>query len=99
MVDENCELVWAQVQGPATSQLLIGSFYKPPDKNNPEYLSHLQSSLSRIPVGAHVWLGVDFNLGDIDWENECVKPYANKSGLCHQLLNISKDNYLDQLVL
>ena len=42
---------------------------------------------------------IDFNLGDIDWENDCVKPYASKSGLCHQLLNISKDNYLDQLVI
>ena len=57
--------------------------------------------MSRIPVGAHVWLGGDrdFNLGDIDWRNECLKTSASNAGLCHQLLNISKDNYLDQLVL
>ena len=95
----HCELVWAKIQVPGTSQLFSGSFYRPPHENDPEYLKQLQSSLSRIPIGAHIWLGGDFNLGDIDWENDCVKPYASKSGLCHQLLNISKDNYLDQLVI
>ena len=50
-----------------------------PFKVLPDYLSRLQSSLSRIPAGAHVWLGGDFNLGDIDWSNECVRPYANDS--------------------
>ena len=97
--DGICELVWANVQVPGTNQLFVGSFYRPPDEDKPDYLSRLQSSLSRIPAGAHGWLGGDFNLGDIDWSNECVRPYANDSGLCKQLLDISKDNFLDQLVL
>ena len=95
----HCELVWAQIQVSGTSQLFIGSFYRPPHENDPEYLKQLKSSLSRIPIGTHIWLGGDFNLGDIDWENDGVKPYASKSGLCHQLLYISNDNYLDQLVI
>ncbi|CAG2239304.1 unnamed protein product [Mytilus edulis] len=56
-------------------------------------------SLSRIPEGAHVWLGCDFNLGDINWEDESVKQYAAKSGPSHQLLNISKDHFLNQVVV
>ena len=98
-VEGSCELLWAHVQVPRSSQLFIGSFYRPPDENDPGYLDQLQSCLSKIPTGAHTWIGGDFNLGDIDWTTDSVKQYANKPGLCHQLLRISKDNFLDQLVL
>ena len=84
----SCELIWAQIQVPGSSHLFIGSFYRPPDENDPSYLDQLQSSLSKIPTGAHTWIGGDFNLGDIDWTTERVKQYANKPGLCHQLLRI-----------
>ena len=55
---------------------------------------------SNLPelTGAHTWIGGDFNLGDIDWTTESVKQYANKPGTCHELLRISKDNFLDQVV-
>ena len=79
--------------------MFIGSFYRPPDENDPEYIGHLQTCLARIPVGAHAWIGGDFNLGDINWETESVKQYANKSGLCNQILTIAKDNYLEQMVI
>ena len=98
-VEGSCELIWAHVQVPGSSQLFIGSFYRPPDENDPGYLDQLQSRLSKIPTGAHTWIGGDFNLGDIDWTTDSVKQYANKPGLCQQLLRISKDNFFDQLVL
>ena len=65
-VEGSCELIWAHVQVPGSSQLFIGSFYRPPDENDPGYLDQLQSCLSKIPTGAHTWIGGDFNLGDID---------------------------------
>ena len=43
-------------------------------------------------MGARGWIGGDFNIGDINWETESVKPYVNKSGLCNQLLTIAEDN-------
>ena len=98
-IDAYCEMVWVHVQIPGATQLYIGSLYRPPDQNDPAYLDQLNTCLSRIPVGAHTWLGGNFNLGDIDWETETVKPNPYKSGLCHQLLQISKDHFLDQLVL
>ena len=98
-VEGSCELIWAQVQVPGSSHLFIGSFYRPPDENDLSYLDQLQSCLSKIPTGALTWIGGDFNHGDIDWTTESVKQYANKSGLCHQLLQISKDHFLDQMVL
>ena len=56
--------------------------------------------MSRIPThnGSHLWLGGDFNLPGIDWQNECVRPYAAHSAVCHQMLDISKNSYIDQLV-
>ena len=56
--------------------------------------------MSRIPTdkGAHLWLGGDFNLPDITWEEESVVPYATNSAVSNQLLTIVKDMYLDQVV-
>ena len=50
-----------------------------PDINDQEYRSQLNTYLPRIPVGAHAWIGENFNLGDIDREADSVKPYASKS--------------------
>ena len=82
-----------------TVKIYIGSLHRPPDQNDPAYIDQLNTCLSHIPVGAHSRLGCDFNLGDIDWETETVKLTPYRSGLCHQLLQISKDHFLDQLVL
>ena len=49
-MDGKCELVWAQIQVPGSSQLFVGSFYCAPDVNDPEYLGPLQICLGRIPV-------------------------------------------------
>ena len=40
--------------------------------------------------GAHLWLGGDFNLPDINWEDESVSQYASNSSVAHQLLNITR---------
>ena len=64
-VDDNsdCQLVWAKVKIKGSTYLYIGSFYRPPDKNNPDNLQHLHSRMERIPTdkGAHLWVGGDFN--------------------------------------
>ena len=85
----DCELVWAKVKVQGSSDLYIGSFYRPLDKTDAEYLKYLQSTLSRIPTdkGAHLWLGGDFNLPDIAWEED-VNSYALNSFSCNQLLTI-----------
>ena len=62
----DCEAVWVKVKVQGSSDPYIGSFYRPPDKTNPEYLQELQSIMRRIPTdkGAHLWLGGDFNFLD-----------------------------------
>ena len=71
----------------------IGAFYRLPDADNPDYFAHLDTSLSRIPEGADMWLIVDFNLGD-----NSVNGSASKPTLCSQLINIAQDRLLQQLV-
>ncbi|KAL3842089.1 hypothetical protein ACJMK2_020153 [Sinanodonta woodiana] len=99
-VDQECELVWAKIKVQGSKDLYIGSLYRPPDETNPQYLEILESYLAKIPTnkGAHLWLGGDFNLPGIDWIDESIKPDATHKTTCGQLLEISKNASLDQLV-
>ena len=62
---DDCELVWAKLKVQDSKDLYIGSFYRPPDNNDPEYLDQLQKFISRVPTenGAHLWLG-----GTLTWQ-------------------------------
>ena len=96
----DCDAVWVMIKVQGGSDLYVGSFYRPPDKNNPEYLQELQSIISRIPTDkrAHLWLGGDFNIPDITWEEESVIPYATNSAVSNHFLTTVKDMYLEQVV-
>jgi hypothetical protein len=80
----DCEMLWVQISVTGVNNLYVGAFYRPPNMDQPEYLSHLDTSLSRIPDGARIWMGGEFNLGDIDWENNIVIPSATRCSLCQQ---------------
>ena len=95
---DHCEVVWSRIKIKGVQDLYVGAFYRPPSATEPEYLDHLSSCLSRIPRGAHLWLGGDFNLGDIDWEDECPVPKAVNATQCSQLLSVVKDAFLEQMV-
>ena len=99
-VDNNTdwEMVWAKVKIQSSTDLYIGSIYKPLDKGDQEYLQHYHSRITYIPTdkGAHLWISGDFNLPDIDWEEEIVKPNASNSSVCNQLL--TKDAHLYKIV-
>ena len=95
---DHCEVVWSRIKIKGVQDLYVGAFYRPPSATEPEYLDHLSSCLSRIPRGAHLWLGGDFNLGDIDWEDECPVPKAVNATQCPQLLSVVKDAFLEQMV-
>ena len=60
----------------------------------------LQSYITRIQIhnGVRLWLSGDFNSANIDWGNECVKPYPAHGAQCQQLLNIAKKSFLEQVV-
>jgi hypothetical protein len=47
---------------------------------------------------SNIWLAGDFNLGDIVWETHSVRPGSPKPTLCRDLIDISNDNGLEQVV-
>ncbi|CAC5397146.1 unnamed protein product [Mytilus coruscus] len=98
--DDTSEQLWVKVQIIGSPDLYMGSFYKPPNKTDEDYLTHLGKSISRIrhSENCHLWLGGDFNLGGIDWNNYSIKQKAYNSKQCQQLIDICQDNYLEQVV-
>ena len=58
-LDTNCEIVWCKMNIIGCRTLYLGSFYRPPDKIDDDYLEEFNSSLSQIMSNgnAHVLVG------------------------------------------
>ena len=60
-LDTNCEIVWCKLNIIGSRTLHLGSFYRPPDNIDNDYLEELNFSLGRIISNrdAHVLIGRD----------------------------------------
>ena len=99
-LDTNCEIVWCKLNIIGCRTLYLGSFYRPPDKIDNEYLEEFNSSLSRIMSNrnAHVLVGGDFNCGDIEWSHMQVPHGVQKRQSQQQFLDIIGEHCLTQVV-
>ena len=99
-LDTNCEIVWCKLNIIGCRTLYLGSFYRPPDKIDNEYLEEFNSSLSRIMSNrnAHVLVGGDFNCGDIEWSHMQVPHGVQKRQSQQQILDIIGEHCLTQVV-
>ena len=99
-LDTNCEIVWCKMNIIGCRTLYLGSFYRPPDKIDNDYLEEFNSSLSRIMSNgnAHVLIGGDFNCGDIEWSHMKVPQGVQKRQSQQQLLDIIGEHCLTQVV-
>lgn len=100
-LDTECEIVWVELQLMGCKKLVIGAFYRPPNKTDSKYLDQLKLSLNRINItqDTMICLGGDFNLGDINWLNNSVVPGARFKAQSETLIEISEQFDLEQLVL
>ncbi len=98
-LDTNCEILWCEMNIIGAKPVLIGSFYRPPNSDR-DYLDKLKESIAKINLNnySNLWLAGDFNLGDIIWESQSVRQGAPKPSLCRDLIDISNDYGLEQLV-
>ncbi|KAK3085493.1 hypothetical protein FSP39_004174 [Pinctada imbricata] len=98
--DDHYEQLWVKVQVKGTPDLYIGSFYKPPNETDDECLIQLDRTIQSIrqSENANIWLGGDFNLGGIDWDNYALKSKSQNTRQCKQLIDQCQDNYLEQVV-
>ena len=80
--------------------LYLGSFYRPPDITDPEYLDQLNSSLKRIMAykNSHVLIGGDFNCGDIDWNKLYVPLGMPRRQVQSHLVDIVQEYCLSQVI-
>ena len=74
-LDEDCEILWLQLEVAGSKSILIGAFYRPPDSGS-DVLDLLRSSLSKIDTSKNqnTWLVGDFNLLHINWDKQCTIP-------------------------
>ncbi|XP_072046515.1 uncharacterized protein [Amphiura filiformis] len=101
-LDTECEILWAQLELVGSKRILLGAFYRPPESGS-DILDQLQLSLSKIDVNKdrnilNIWVAGDFNLSHIDWENQTTIPGCPKPGLSRQLIELSNDFGLEQVV-
>ena len=99
-LNTDCEITWCKLQVIGTKTLYLSSFYRPPNKTQPDYLHQFNESLRRIMTNksAQIVVGGDFNCWDIDWGNMFVPPGANQCHTQKQLVDIVKEHCLNQVV-
>ena len=100
-LETNGEMIWAGVYIKSYHTLFLGAFYRPHhgisllDK---QCLNELDLSISRLPNNCHIILAGDFNLPDVDWSKKFVNHQCRYSTLSNQLINITLDYNLHQVV-
>ena len=95
---EDCELLWVEIQARSSKNIIIGSFYRP-QHTDVSYLNKLHTSLFHISQkNAHVWLGGDFNLPSIDWVNTTYIRGGRYKTESERMIEISSDLGLEQVV-
>ena len=88
-LDSECEIKWVKVTTSKASNILVGAFYREP-KSPIETLNELENSLCKIENNkkyrnCKIFLGGDFNLGDIDWERGNPISGAKDKSHCEKL--------------
>ena len=81
--------------------MLVGAFYRPPDKTDEDYLNKVKEEISTIKEKHRrdiFVIGGDFNLPDINWEEQTIinRQYPIKTN--QTFLEIVADNGLEQIV-
>ena len=97
---ESSESVFCKINIKGNKPIIIGTIYRPPDKDM-EISNNICrdiSSLINSNKNAIFWLGRDFNLPDIDWKNESITGNNNSKELNSKFLETAADFGLKQLV-
>ena len=97
------EIIWVEIELRYHKKLLVSSFYRPPNDHTTAQLESLQLStesvLSRYKSpNQSLIMGGDFNLPDIDWDNNCVRCTSSRRSLHDFFLSLVQDFSLFQTV-
>ena len=81
-----------------TKKMPLCSFYRPSDKTSLEYLEKVKEELSDLRQNfknAVLLIGGDFNLPDIDWNNNTVTNTSYPYRVSRTFLDLTQDLGLD----
>jgi hypothetical protein len=98
---KNIEFIAAKIQLSKQKSLIIGSYYRPPNKTDDIYINKTVeefSSLCNNNKSATVWIRGDFNLSDIDWPSENITGTQYKKSLSKKYLDLFRDTSLEQVI-
>lgn len=96
--DTDCEILWVQIRLKDDKLLNVGGFYHPHTQSEESY-HQFECSLNRLAsTNTIVWLAGDFNLPNINWEDNTVQNNATHIQIQERFLNSFADAGLEQLV-
>lgn len=97
---EFSESLFCKINVKGGKPIIIGCVYRPPDRNA-ELTTKICEDISLV-INKHknsvFWLGGDFNLPDIEWENEEIENYQYPKEISNEYLQMSANLGLKQLV-
>ena len=90
--ETNCEVIWVEILLHNQQKLLLSSFYRQPDHRT-EQMERYGESLNKVVTNpansSHCIIsGGDFNLPDMNWENNYVMQSSNKKAVHNKCLDI-----------
>ena len=101
LCSQSCESVWASIHMKGSQAAFFGVFYRPDTgnkKTDQQCIEELETILHKIPKSSHIWLSGDFNLPDINWENNCFTPGGRYPAVSKQVLELATELNLTQTV-
>ncbi len=97
---DDCEMVLPEVERGNAKKLYVGSCYRP-EHVILDYMQLLDNSLSRMSSRSNcqIWLGGDFNVLMVNWENHVSKPGEPYKQFTLAILNSAQKHGLEQVVM
>ena len=102
MIEVSAEVIWVKIILHNCNPLYVGSFYRQPSQRSTQQLDELEKSLNYISnltknnPNSTLFLGGDFNLGDINWDDLTIYTNSPVKGVCEKLLDILHNFHLEQ---
>ena len=102
MVEVSAEVIWVKIILQNCNPLYVGSFYRQPSQHSTKQLDELEKSLNYISnltkndPNSTLFLGGDFNLGDINWDDLIISTNSPVKDICEKRLDIHHNFHLEQ---
>ena len=95
------ELLTGTINLEGKKKMLIGAFYRPPDKTDDTYLNKMKDEINNIRAKHQkdiFLIGGDFNLPDINWAEQTIDHRQYPTRTNQTFLELVADNGLEQIV-